>query len=95
MSARGAMAALGMLAAPWHPEGGEQYAAGFWLPYRASGADARQHVKDFYATRVEDTRGANSAQDVMRWNNDPAHRAELERRARELAEATRPLLGER
>ena len=81
------------LPAPWHPEGGEQYTAGFWLPYRASEADARQHVKDFYATRIEDTRGANSAQDVMRWNNDPTHRDELERRARELAAAAQRAMG--
>ena len=37
---------------PWHPEGGEQYFAGFWLPYIASEADARQHVADFERTRI-------------------------------------------
>lgn len=40
------------LSAPWHPEGGEQYAAGFWLPYIASEEDARQHVADFDRTRI-------------------------------------------
>ena len=41
------------LPTPWHREGGEQYAAGFWLPYIASEEDARQHFADFDRTRIK------------------------------------------
>lgn len=37
---------------PWYPNGGETYAAGFWLPYIASEEDARQHVADFNHTCI-------------------------------------------
>lgn len=57
--------------APWKTDEGEQYAAGFWLPYCASEADARQHIKDFFRTCITPGTSPRAQWDVGVYFHDP------------------------